>query len=98
MRVARIVTVIEGCIAVAQTASGGQLDGRVIRHATAPASSVLPLPIAVIEPAFLAGIMFATRAAPGVLERALCARFRAIAANAAAHDAGQEVTTAPPTR
>lgn len=95
MRVTRIVTVIVACIVAAHTARDGQLRGRVIRHAAEQASSVIPLAITVIEPAFLAGLVLAAGTATRLLEASCCAIVRAVAAHTAAADAGQKVATAP---
>ena len=95
MRVTRIVTVIVGCIVAAHTALQGQLHGRVIRHAAAPTSSVFPLTIAVIEPAFFGGLVPAASATASFSEAVSGAVVRAIAANTTAVDAGQKVAAAP---
>lgn len=98
MRVTRIVIVIVVCIVAAHTALEGQLRGRVIHHAAAPASSVLALAIAVIKPALLRGLVRPAGATAGLHEAALRAGVRAVPANTAAVDAGQKVTAASPTR
>ena len=95
MRVTRIVTVIVGCIVAAHIALQGQLHGRVIRHAGAPASPVLPLTIAVIEPSLLRGLVLAAGAPASLREGASGAVVRAVPANTAAVDAGQKVTATP---
>jgi hypothetical protein len=88
VRVTRIVTVIVECIVAAHTALQGQLRGRVIHHAAAPASSVLSLTIAVIESALLARLVLSSSATASLREPASGAVVRAVAANTAALDAG----------
>ena len=98
VRVARIVTVIEGCIVAAQTGPSRQINGRVIHHADASASSVLPLPVAVVESSFLAGLVPTTGPPARLLEPLPGALLGAVTANATAFETSQKVTTTRPTR